>query len=179
MRRRGPRSVETFLEEWTPRLYRFALRLTGDRHAAEDLAQETMLRAWRRRDALRDPQAIRVWLFRIATNQWRDQLKRGRSPIARAGPLFDSARVHSVNAEQVVAGREELQLALEALADLPPRQREVLYLSACEGLKTAEIAEILGAAPEAIKASLSIARKRMRECCAPGVLEPGTSEKCQ
>ena len=40
----GPVSVDKFLEEWMPRLYRFALRLTGDPHAAEDLAQETMLR---------------------------------------------------------------------------------------------------------------------------------------
>ncbi len=176
MRRRGPGSVDTFLDEWTPRLFRFALRLTGDPHAAEDLAQETMLRAWRRRHALRDPLAIRVWLFRIAANIWRDQQRRGRSPVARAGPMFESALIHSARTEQVVAGREELQLALEALADLPARQREVLYLSACEGLKTAEIAEILGATPEAVKASLSIARKRMRECAAP---EPETSEQNQ
>jgi RNA polymerase sigma-70 factor, ECF subfamily len=171
--------VDTFLEEWMPRLYRFALRLTGDPHAAEDLAQETMLRAWRQRDALRDSQAIRVWLFRIAANHWRDQLRRLRSPIARAGPLFESALVHSFKADQVAAGREELQLALEALADLPPRQREVLYLSACEGLKTAEIGQVLGITPESVKASLSIARKRMRENCALAASQSRPSEKSQ
>ena len=76
----------------------------------------------------------------------------------------------------MVGDREELQQPWEPSANLPPRQREVLYLSACEGLKTAEIAEILGATPEAVKASLSIARKRMRECRAP---QPETTEHSQ
>ena len=73
------------LEAWVPRVYRFALRLCNDPDAAADLTQETFLRAWRRRDRLRDERAARVWLFRIAANLWRDQLRRGRSPVARAG----------------------------------------------------------------------------------------------
>ena len=62
--------MDKFLEEWMPRIFRFALRLTSDLHKAEDLAQETMLRAWRQRKSLRDFQSSRVWLFRIATNLW-------------------------------------------------------------------------------------------------------------
>jgi RNA polymerase sigma-70 factor (ECF subfamily) len=65
--------------------------------------------------------------------------------------------------EQVLAGQEELQRALEAMAELPPRQREVLYLSACEEMSTAEIGEVLGIRADAVKANLSLARKRMRE----------------
>jgi RNA polymerase sigma-70 factor (ECF subfamily) len=155
--------VDEFLAEWTPRLYRFAIRLTGDAHTAEDLTQEAMLRAWSQRGGLRDEAALRAWLFRIAANIWRDQLRRKRSPVARAGNLPDTVTSAGASAERIAGGRDELQAVLAQLDRLPPRQREALYLSACEGMKAAEIARVLDASPEAIKASLSIARKRMRE----------------
>ncbi|CAN5290751.1 sigma-70 family RNA polymerase sigma factor [soil metagenome] len=155
--------MNEFLAEWTPRLYRFAIRLTGDAHAAEDLTQEAMLRAWGQRSSLRDESALRAWLFRIAANLWRDQLRRRRSPVARASELPESVRCAAASPERVASGRDELQMVLRQLDQLPPRQRESLYLSACEGMKAVEIAGILDVSPEAIKASLSIARKRMRE----------------
>jgi RNA polymerase sigma-70 factor (ECF subfamily) len=155
--------VGDLLDEWVPRVYRFALRLCRDRHAAEDLTQETFLRAWRHRAGLRDVRAARVWLFRIAANLWRDQARRGRLPVARAGPLDDTEPGRSEPPERLAEGREELARALAALDALPPRQREVLYLSACEGLAAAEVAAVLGISPEAAKASLSLARRRLRE----------------
>jgi RNA polymerase sigma-70 factor (ECF subfamily) len=155
--------VSNLLEEWVPRVYRFALRLSNDPHTAEDLTQETFLRAWRQRGRLRDVRAARVWLFRITVNLWRDQLRRGRSPVARAGPLAGSEIGRSLPPEQLAVGQEELTRALEAMADLPPRQREVLYLSACEGLATAEVAEVLGISADAAKANLSLARKKVRQ----------------
>src|SRR5262245_49072471 len=57
--------VSDDLEAWVPRVYRFALRLCHDPHAADDLTQETLLRAWRHRGHLRDERAMCVWLFRI------------------------------------------------------------------------------------------------------------------
>jgi RNA polymerase sigma factor (sigma-70 family) len=150
------------LEAWVPRVYRFALRLTNDPDTAADVTQEAFLRAWRHRGRLRDARAARGWLFRIAANVWRDLLRRGRSPVARAEPLADTEPGGAPSPERLAAGREELGRALAALNGLPPRQREVLYLSACEGLATAEVAAILGISPEAAKASLSLARKALR-----------------
>jgi RNA polymerase sigma-70 factor (ECF subfamily) len=154
--------VSELLEEWAPRVYRFALRLCEDAHAAEDLTQETLLRAWRHRKRLRDPRAGGVWLFRIAANLWRDQLRRGRCRVARAEPLQDRPGP-TPPPERLAAGREEVERALDVLRELPPRQRQILYLSACEELSTADISAILGGSPAAIKASLSLARKKMRE----------------
>jgi RNA polymerase sigma-70 factor (ECF subfamily) len=151
------------LEEWVPRVYRFALRLSSDPHAAEDLTQETFLRAWRQRSRLRDARAARVWLFRITANLWRDQVRRGRSPVARPGPLGDAEPGREHPPEKLAAGREELGRALGAMTALPPRQREVLYLSACEGLSAAEVAEVLGISADAAKANLSLSRKAMRQ----------------
>lgn len=168
--------MDKYLHEWTPRLYRFALRLTGDRHTAEDLTQEAMLRAWRERASLRDPVAGRVWLFRIAANLWRDWLRRRRSPVSRAGPLFEIAQAGWRSTDHVLSHQEELARALQTLEELPPRQREVLYLSACEGMKATEIAKILETTTDAIKASLSLARKKMRESLDESVPSPSASE---
>jgi RNA polymerase sigma-70 factor (ECF subfamily) len=154
--------VSDRLEAWVPRVYRFALRLSNDPDAAADLTQETFLRAWRQRDRLRDERSARVWLFRIAVNLWRDQLRRGRSPIARAESGADRAPGHEPPPEQVAATNEELARALAALNGLPARQRDVLYLSACEALTPAEVGEVLGITSEAAKANLSLARKKMR-----------------
>ena len=159
--------MSDILEEWVPRVYRFALRLSNDPHTAEDLAQETFLRAWRHRNRLREERATRVWLFRITANLWRDQLRRTRSPVARAGSLEDHAGLELANTSmspvlRQVAEKEELSRALNAMNALPPRQREILYLSACEGLASSEIAVVLGITASAVKASLSLARKSMR-----------------
>lgn len=151
------------LEEWVPRVYRFALRLSNDPHVAEDLTQEAFLRAWRRRAGLREPRALRVWMFRIVANVWHDQTRRARSPVARAGPLQDVVTWISRQPDRLASGREELARAFQAMAELPARQREVVYLSACEGLSSTEIAEILGISRESAKASLSLGRKRIRE----------------
>jgi RNA polymerase sigma-70 factor (ECF subfamily) len=164
--------VSKDLEAWVPRVYRFALRLSADPHVAEDLTQETFLRAWGGRGRLRDAAAVGVWLFRITANLWRDHLRRGRSPVARAGPLVDEQAEHAAPPEARAAGRENLGRALDALHGLPPRQREVLYLSACEGLTPAEVGAVLGISPGAAKTNLSLARKRMREVLGEVITNP-------
>jgi RNA polymerase sigma-70 factor, ECF subfamily len=162
--------VDQLLQEWAPRVYRYALRLCGDAHTAEDLTQETMLRAWRNRQKLREQGAGRVWLFRIATNLWHDQLRRRRSAVARAEPLPDSVLGADLSAESIVSGHEDLRRALDALSGLPPRQREALYLSACESMSANEIAQVTGVTREAVKANLSLARKKMREWLGQSVM---------
>jgi RNA polymerase sigma-70 factor (ECF subfamily) len=144
-------------------VYRFAVRLTGDHHQAEDLTQETLLRAWRHRRRLRDPEAARVWLFRIAVNLWRDQVRRAkRSPKPADRPCEDPAAT-IVPPDRMATDREDLDRALKIMDSLPPRQREVLYLSACEGLSLDQIAAVLDVTAEAAKASLCLARKKMRD----------------
>jgi RNA polymerase sigma-70 factor, ECF subfamily len=153
---------DRFVDEYMPRVYRFALRLTGNRQEAEDLTQETFLQAWCRRGDLRDPDAARVWLFTIAKNLWNDWLRRkGRRP-AISESLSDDHQSAAVAAEHELIAREDLRRVLDAMDSLPARQREVLYLRACEDLPLGEIAEVLGISPEAAKASLCEARKRLR-----------------
>ena len=155
-------AVRTLLEEYVPHVYRFALRLTRNSHQAEEITQETFVRACRRRHRLRAPDSARVWLLRIAVNLWRDQLRKGKRRPEQTDASIDQHQSNTILPDREVIDREDVQRALEAMGSLPSRQREVLYLHACEQLSLGQIAEILDITADAVKASLSLARKRMR-----------------
>jgi RNA polymerase sigma-70 factor (ECF subfamily) len=148
------------IEEHLGSVYGYALRLTRRPDLAEDLTQETLLRGWRSREKLRNQRLARVWLLRIATNLWTDQLRRGRfRPVALdTEPICPRPSIAMVSDDQ-----ENVRLALAALDDLPPRQRQVLYLVTCENMGHADVATVLGINESAVKANLSLARKEMRQ----------------
>jgi RNA polymerase sigma-70 factor (ECF subfamily) len=153
-----PNSFDT-IEEHVGSVYRYALRLARRTDLAEDLTQETMLRGWRNRRKLRDPRAARVWLLRIATDLWNDELRRAkfRTQTLAADPPCPRPVPHVASDE-----RENVRMALAAMDELPPRQRQVLYLATCEGLAHAEVATILEITEASVKSNLSLARKEMR-----------------
>lgn len=149
------------LAAYLSRVYRFALRLARDPHEAEEIVQETYLRACRKRSSLRDPAAGGAWLLRIAANVWRDRLRgaaRRREELAEMGPDAPLAAAPSPGP----AEEDEVRRVLRLMDGLPPRQRQVLYLSAVEELGHAQIAKVLDISGESVKANLSLARKTMR-----------------
>lgn len=156
-------SPESQPESHVQSLYRFALRLTGDRDAAHDLTQEAFLRAWRSRKQLREPRAAKVWILRIAQNLWRDHLrrKRRREPIERL-PGEDREPAIAAGGGDRLGREEEVEIVIQAMGSLPARQRQVLHLNAFEGLSYQEIAEVLEISEGAVKASLSLGRKALR-----------------
>jgi RNA polymerase sigma-70 factor (ECF subfamily) len=147
------------IEEHVGSVYRYALRLTGRPDLAEDLTQETLLRGWRSRHKLRDDRAARVWLFRIATNLWMDQLRIGqlRPQTFESEPICPRPLPTAATDE-----RENVRMALAAMDQLPPRQRQILYLITCENMAHTDVATILEINETAVKANLSLARKEMR-----------------
>ena len=158
------------LAEHVPNVYRFALRLTGDRHCAEDLTQETLLRAWQRQEQLKEGRAVRVWLFRIAANLWTDELRRGHLPTASIPHRDLEVVCERVTPDRTAESKEELQRALGLLDELPVRQRTVLYLTAVEELPLSEVADIIGIDKNTAKVHLSLARKKMRELAAKNAI---------
>ncbi len=152
-------TVTPLVEEHIAAVYRYALRLAGRADVAEELAQETMLRAWRHRARLREPRAARLWLLRIAGNLWTDQLRRKRF---RPQALEAEPPCPGPSPGRAAGERENVQRALAAMDELPPRQRQVMYLATCEGLSHAEVAEVLGIDEGAVKSNLSLARRELR-----------------
>jgi RNA polymerase sigma factor (sigma-70 family) len=147
------------IEEHVGSVYRYALRLTGRPDLAEDLTQETLLGGWRSRQQLRDQRTARVWLFRIATNVWTDQLRRRKFFPEALDTEPACPRLLPTAASDE---RENVRMALVAMDELPPRQRQVLYLITCENMAHSEVATILEINESAVKANLSLARKKMR-----------------
>lgn len=152
------------LADYVRHVYQLTLRLTGDAHRAEDLTQETFLRAWQKHKQLNDERATRVWLFRIAANLWSDQLRRKRSG-ANIAPTIPRTEPREAmrSAERELEDREDVEQALQLLDMLPARQRAVLYLTAVEDLSLNEVCAVLEINKNTAKVNLSHARKRMRD----------------
>jgi RNA polymerase sigma-70 factor, ECF subfamily len=174
-------------------------RMLGSADEAEDLVQETYLRAWRAYGTFEGRSSLRAWLYRIATNACLTALEqRGRRalPSGLGGPAGDPdappgpadpgvawlqpipdawVTPESQDPEAIVAAREGLRLALIAsLQYLPARQRAILLLREVLGFPAAEVATMLGTSTPAVKSTLQRARARLEEVApAPDrVIEP-------
>ena len=148
-------ALDELLRRHRDTAYRVALRICLNPAEAEDIAQESLVRAWRSLDRFRSDAAFSTWLYRITTNT---ALKRAgrRKDVVMAelpeplGPDLDPAGR--------VVQRERLAVATTALASLPPQQRACWVLREVEGLSYDELAEVLGLTLAAVKGRLFRAR---------------------
>jgi len=147
------------LESLRPDLLRFAFWLARDRSIAEDLVQETMLRAWRSRTELRDAAAARPWLFTIVRREHARLHERKRLP------LVDLDDIVARQEPELAAGEDDPQILdlRRAILTLPDEYREPLVLQVLGGFSTGEIAEELGLSVSAVLTRLFRARNRLRD----------------
>ncbi len=141
------------------RLRRAALRVLSDPAAAEDAAQDALLRAWMRAATYDRTQAsVSTWLHRIAVNASIDRLRASRPTVDVPDTLLDPGE----SAEQSLAGRERSQILAEAIASLPSRQRKALTLTYEEGWSGQEAARHLSVSTRALEGLLHRGRKLVR-----------------
>jgi RNA polymerase sigma-70 factor (ECF subfamily) len=149
-------------------------RMLGSFTDAEDMVQETLLRAWRRRETYAGRSTFRAWLYRIATNACIDHLQRhprrpgGDGEVTWLQPfpdrLLEQAAPSDTEPDAVVVARETIELAfLVAVQHLPPRQRAVLMLRDVLGWSAAESAAVLDASVASVNSALQRARATLRE----------------
>jgi RNA polymerase sigma-70 factor, ECF subfamily len=138
-------------------------RMLGSFDEAEDLVQETYLKAWRRRESFEGRSTFRAWLYRIATNACLDALdKRPAVPMDVAALLQPYPDRLLPDTEAV--SRETVELAfLVAIQHLSPQQRAVLILRDVLGWPAREAAELLGTTVAAVNSTLQRARPIVRE----------------
>jgi RNA polymerase sigma-70 factor, ECF subfamily len=151
---------EALCQSLRPDLLRFAFWLSRDRAMAEDVVQESMLRAWKAQDSLLNEAAAKPWLLTIV-----------RRECAR---LFERKRFVTVDIDELVA-KEEPTLAIAeeqdigemraALFKLPDEYREPLLLQVLMGYSTAEIARELNLSNAAVLTRLFRARQQLRAAC--------------
>jgi RNA polymerase sigma-70 factor (ECF subfamily) len=148
-------AFETLFRRYERIIFSYLWRMLGDAQSAEDLVQETFVRAWRHFDQL-DPTYERHWLFRVATNLALKHLRRTRAHPQVA--VDETTLVASDPARHVV----ELDAVLQTLLLLPPHQRGALVLHEVHGLPCDEIGPILGISRDAVKMALWRARETFR-----------------
>jgi RNA polymerase sigma-70 factor (ECF subfamily) len=143
-------------------------RMLGSFDEAEDLVQETLLKAWRRRETYEGRAPLRAWLYRIATNACLDALdKRVATPVdvpAAVQPYPDRLLPPDDQPDAVVVSRETVALAfVVAVQRLSPRQRAVVILRDVLGWPARDTAELLDTSVAAVNSTLQRARPVLRE----------------
>jgi RNA polymerase sigma-70 factor (ECF subfamily) len=150
--------VDRLVVEHLPAASRFALRLTGDEHAAEDVVQEALCRALRQWRSFRGESSFRTWLLQIVLNADRDRRRRRRDAIPLGG--VETASL-SASPPALAAAAEVDAAVRTAIERLPPRQREVALLTWGEGLSPAEVARVLEISEANVYTNLHLARKQI------------------
>lgn len=140
-----------------PHLRAFARSLVPDMAAADDLVQETLVKAWKSRDSFAPGTNFRAWLFTILRNAFISQSRKLKREVG--DPDNSYTNMLSVPAEQ--HGHIELKEFQAALSELTQDQRQALLLIGAEGFSYIEAAEICGCAVGTIKSRVSRARNKL------------------
>ena len=172
----------SLVERYRRELHVHCYRMTGSFEDAEDLVQETFLRAWRRRASFEGRSTFRAWLYRIATNACLDALAQERrrarpDPGAALPPpadlpwlqpypdlLLDGAAPSEGEPDAAAVSKETIELAfLAAIQYLPPRQRAVLILRDVLGWSAKETASLLESSAASVNSALQRARATLKK----------------
>ncbi len=159
------------VELYWDRLYRWLYHLTRDRHAAEDLAQETFLKALGAIRSFRPGSNFRAWVFRIGHNNFvngKRADRRTRVPLPDDAPAPDHGGPLAAAAD-----REALAVVARAVADLPADFRGALLLRVEQGLSFREVAKVMGITEETARWRVFKARQKLVKVLPPDLLPPG------
>jgi RNA polymerase sigma factor (sigma-70 family) len=124
-------------------IHDFLARFTRDPAAAEDLVQSTFLRAWERRETLREPSRVRAWLYATAHNLALNHVTRARPASSADDEAANAIADPAPGPEEAALSRDAAELVWAAASSLEPRQYAVLDLSVRRELSTRELADVL------------------------------------
>jgi RNA polymerase sigma-70 factor (ECF subfamily) len=165
-------AFSTLVDEYSPKLYRLALRMLNDPYEAEDILQETFIKAYKGIGQFKGQSAISTWLYRIATNEALMYLRKNRPDFVAIDEPIEMPDGHLITRDikdwcclpesEFMTGEAQTKLD-EAVADLSPALRSTFILRDLQGLSTRESAEILEVSEAAIKTRLLRARLQLRD----------------
>lgn len=155
-----PDAFRILYEGHVGRIYALCLRLAGDPTKAEELVQDTFVRAWQKLPGFRGESAFGTWIFRIAVNVALTERRSTGRREARIGTVADPEALPTAGRSGDPGDRMDLE---EAISGLPPKARAVFLLYDVEGYQHSEIAEMTGIAEGTSKTQLFRARRLLRE----------------
>jgi len=155
----------TLFETHRDRIFRYVLHIVHDRTEAEDLTQETFLRAYRFRESIRDAGAVRSWLYQIATRICLDHLRRHKPQISLDGKegAQHAESIGSVNDSALEAAerKETSQCVQRCLQFLPDHYRAVILMHEVYSLTASEMASLMAVNLTTVKMRLHRARRML------------------
>jgi RNA polymerase sigma-70 factor, ECF subfamily len=167
-------AFETLVKRHEVRILNLIHRFIGDRHQAEDVAQEVFLRVWQAAQTYKPKAKFTTWIYRIAANLCLDNLKsahhkqkfvhrddEGKSPGEDSDHVFFSAG--SPSPEDLLLAAEENRHIFAALRSLPDNQRMAVILCKFDGLTYEDVGKVLGCSISAVESLLVRAKKSLRE----------------
>ena len=162
--KKGDADAFAFLvETYETSVYRLALRMCGNAHDAEEVAQEAFVSAWKGLPAFRGESKFSSWLYQLTTNAAIDFLRREKRHRA-AVPIEDEPEPTSPDTPQQAVEEGEVRQALQqALDSLTPEHRQIFLLRQMRQLSYEEIGRLLGLESGTVKSRLSRAKKQLRE----------------
>jgi RNA polymerase sigma-70 factor, ECF subfamily len=173
-------AFEALVERYQNRLIGILFHMVGNKEEAEDLCQEVFLRIYRARKGYRPRAKFSTWLFTIANNLALNHLRRkGRNPSVSLGGATGSQPIspvakHLVGREGTPSAQvrqaELSDLVRDALGSLGEDQKMAVLLNKFEEMSYAEIADVMGRSPAAVKSLLARARNQLREQLEPYLL---------
>ena len=149
-------------------MYRFAFYLSGDLAVAQDITAETFARAWAVHEQVRVG-SVKAYLLMIARNLYRDGR---RKPVEARLPAAVEVRDPGRGPEAAAQARDELQVVLRALREIPELDRAALLMATVEGLSHQAIASALGLSAAAVKVRVHRARVKLNAARGTGVGTP-------
>ncbi len=177
IRRDAPGAFEEFVQRYGSRIYGFGMRVCGEREDARDVAQETLIQAFRTLKSVKEPQALRSWLYRVVSNACLMQRRKGKYEPRQELALEElmprgreEAEIQIPDARRLPddeLARAEIEQTVHAgIRQLPPQYSMVLMLRDIEQLSTQETAVALDVPESTIKMRLHRARLMLRKVLA-------------
>src|ERR1700730_96963 len=154
-------------------LYNFARWLAQNQNEAEDLVQETYLKAWRSFASFQPDTNFRAWIFRILRNTFLGSLAKLERRLHTGMESEEDLPATSATPESLLIGRSDMDAVQRAIEQLPVIFREVILLCDVEEASYREIAEILSIPMGTVMSRLATARKMVRESLKPATQPPG------
>jgi RNA polymerase sigma-70 factor (ECF subfamily) len=161
-RQGDPAAFEALIRQHQRMIYSLTYRMTGSAADAEDLTQETFLRAWRQIGAYRGAARFSTWLYRIAINACLNWRARETLRVEVQAGWAETNGAPELGGQTALARNEAGRGVHDALLKLPAKQRAAIMLVFYDGLNHAEAAEVLGCSETTVSWRLFIARKKLR-----------------
>ncbi len=142
-----------------PSLRAFAMSLCGQHDRADDLVQDTVMKAWSKQESFELGTNMRAWLFTILRNEFYSQMRKSGREVQDSEGTF----TESLSTQPAQHGQMDLQDFRKALAKLPDNQREAIVLVGASGMSYEEAAEICNCKVGTIKSRVNRARAHLQE----------------